>query len=270
MENVKCIVCNRNNYKLFTKLSTNEFNHNSFNLVKCLECSMVYLNPRLSARNIKVYYNNNYRPHNNKSNFHLFLQKINHYWKKSIITGYIKGGCLIDVGSGNYNFINYMKTYGWKVDNYDEYTESTINQLDECNDIAYDAITMWHSIEHIHDLDQILTNLKRIIKPNGLIFIACPNINAIDRFLLKDSWVAYDVPRHLYHFSSFTFKKYMTKHNLTIISKYRMIQDTVFNVLYSKKSNILYKIFTLFISIITVMIINNKSSSFLYVCKKNS
>ena len=49
----------------------------------------------------------------------------------------------------------------------------------------FDIVTLWHSLEHIHDVELLLNNIIRILKKDGFILIACPNINAIERKIIK-------------------------------------------------------------------------------------
>jgi SAM-dependent methyltransferase len=65
----------------------------------------------------------------------------------------------------------------------------------------FDAITMWHVLEHVHDLHGYLTQFQKLLKPGGILIIAVPNYTSYDAGSYKEFWAAYDVPRHLYHFS---------------------------------------------------------------------
>ena len=65
----------------------------------------------------------------------------------------------------------------------------------------FDVITMWHVLEHVHDLQGYLTKFHEVLKPNGRLIIAVPNYTSYDATHYAKNWAAYDVPRHLYHFS---------------------------------------------------------------------
>ena len=103
-----------------------------------------------------------------------------------------------------------------------------------------------------------------------MILFACPNIDAIDRKVLKDKWIAYDTPRHLYHFSVKSLNKLLTTYNIDIINIYRMPQDTVFNIVMSLKHRYLYKIILIIYCLFLSFLFKDKSSSFLYICKLKS
>ena len=71
----------------------------------------------------------------------------------------------------------------------------------ECN-----IISMWHSLEHIHDIEGIFNLIDAKLTADGTLIIAVPNINAYERKFFKSSWIAYDSPRHLYHFNPDSIK----------------------------------------------------------------
>jgi SAM-dependent methyltransferase len=71
---------------------------------------------------------------------------------------------------------------------------------------SFDAISLWHVLEHVHDLYPYMEQIKKILKPSGKLFIAVPNYTSYDGMKYKENWAAYDVPRHLYHFSPGSLK----------------------------------------------------------------
>ena len=83
----------------------------------------------------------------------------------------------------------------------------------------YDAITLWHVLEHVHQLHPYVEGLKSLLKPGGRIFIAVPNYEAADAGIYKPFWAAYDVPRHLYHFTPRSMETLMKIHGLNLIEK---------------------------------------------------
>jgi SAM-dependent methyltransferase len=64
----------------------------------------------------------------------------------------------------------------------------------------FDVITMWHVLEHVHQLDDYMQALMRLLKDDGLLVIALPNFDSLDGHHYGQAWDGYDVPRHLYHF----------------------------------------------------------------------
>ena len=99
------------------------------------------------------------------------------------------------------------------------------------------------------------------MKDNGLLYIAIPNHDAYERAYFNDSWIAYDIPRHLYHFNQKTATKLLNLHGFSVMKTYSMIQDTFFNILLSKNLNVFKKMYVLLKSIIVISFNKKKSSS---------
>lgn len=129
------------------------------------------------------------------------------------VTG-LQQGTLLDVGAGTGAFVSAMQQAGWKVTGLEPDETARNNafknynlQLEELNNMhslpgnTFDALTLWHVLEHVHDIDEYLANFLKILKPAGKLIIAVPNYTSYDAGHYKQYWAAYDVPRHLYHFS---------------------------------------------------------------------
>jgi SAM-dependent methyltransferase len=129
------------------------------------------------------------------------------------VTG-LEQGALLDIGAGTGAFANKMKRAGWDVTglepeekarehaltNY-ELTLQEPGELGRLPANQFDAISLWHVLEHVHQLHDYLERFLEILKPSGRLLIAVPNYTSYDAEIYKEYWAAYDVPRHLYHFS---------------------------------------------------------------------
>ncbi|MBI3238857.1 MAG: methyltransferase domain-containing protein, partial [Flavobacteriia bacterium] len=69
---------------------------------------------------------------------------------------------------------------------------------------SYDCVTMWHVLEHVYNLQEDTKQIASLLKENGVWIIAVPNHTSFDGTHYGSFWAAYDVPRHLYHFSPAT------------------------------------------------------------------
>jgi len=98
-----------------------------------------------------------------------------------------------------------------------------------------DLILMWHSLEHIHRINETLEKIHQILKPNGLLCVAMPNLASSDAHHYREHWVAYDAPRHLYHFSPLTFEKLLKKHGFNIEEMQGLPIDSFYNTLLSEQ-----------------------------------
>ena len=267
LEFVNCLICDSDNAETLFEVVVN----NSFmSIVKC-NCSFVYLNPRPTIKDIGVYYDKSYSPHNfiTQSIFFKILQNISFYWKRYIISKYCSiSKKLLDIGGGDGSFSDYLCKNGWLSSVYDKF--SNLDYVDNFHS-KYSVITMWHSLEHIHNTGEIFKKIGNTLEDDGFLFIAVPNHDSIDRRFFKRKWIAYDIPRHLYHFTPTTIEVFLKQNRYKIISSYSMYQDTVFNVFNSFSSKLLKFILSPIIIplMFCIIFLNNKyASSILYVCQK--
>lgn len=123
-------------------------------------------------------------------------------------------GSLLDVGAGTGAFSKAMQLAGWKLTalepdetarqnaaNKYGLTLQSPEKLFQLGAEQFDAITLWHVLEHVHDLHGYLLQFQKSLKTGGRLIIAVPNYTSYDAKVYGESWAAYDVPRHLYHFS---------------------------------------------------------------------
>ena len=141
-----------------------------------------------------------------------------------------------------------MKEKGWQVKGIEPDFTARENarkfyglELDEPSQLysliheSYDAITLWHVLEHVHQLHDYIEQLKNLLTQEGKIFIAVPNYTSTDAAAYRNFWAAYDVPRHLYHFTPRSIEKLMQLHGLKLIAKKPMWFDSFYISLLSSK-----------------------------------
>ena len=154
-----------------------------------------------------------------------FFEKLYHFVKKraiqnkvNLINSYHKNkGTLLDVGCGTGDFIVEAKKQGWNAIGFEPNPTAkqlattknvlTIDDLFTLTPHSFDVITLWHVLEHVPNLEAYIQNLKRILKPDGTLIVAVPNYKSFDAVYYKKYWAAYDVPRHLWHFSKISIKR---------------------------------------------------------------
>lgn len=99
----------------------------------------------------------------------------------------------------------------------------------------FDVITLWHVLEHIPHLENFLPTLISKLKPDGKLFIAVPNYQSYDASIYKNHWAAYDVPRHLWHFSPKSMKSLFSDFGMKIEKTYPLWLDSYYVSLLSEK-----------------------------------
>lgn len=193
----------------------------SFALMKCEKCHLIFTNPRPDAQHIAKYYESkDYISHTNRitNPINLAYKLVRWYTlrqKVSLIQRYSKKKRILDYGCGSGIFIKHLLSRGYEAEGYEPISTAVAQSNTEApihssfknvkKQQKYDLITAWHVIEHAHDLRDTLKLLRKRLTDKGFIFVAVPNINAYDAQYYKEKWAAYDVPRHLYHFSQESF-----------------------------------------------------------------
>ena len=154
-------------------------------------------------------------------------------------------GSLLDIGAGTGDLLATANKAGWQITGIEPNEKaktisiskgvSFIENLDDSPSHSFDVITMWHVLEHVPDLNKQIVDLKRLLKPNGTIIIAVPNYKSFDAKYYGAFWAAYDVPRHLWHFSKIAIEKLFAKENMKLIKILPMIFDSFYVSLLSEK-----------------------------------
>ncbi len=174
-------------------------------------------------------------------------KKINLKEKKRLIKKHKKEGCLLDYGCGVGDFLNTMKN-NFRAEGIEpnpnackiaqEKTKLTITSntdLSAFENEHFDVITLWHVLEHIPNLKEVSEELKRILKENGILIIAAPNHKSFDATYYKEFWAAYDVPRHLWHFSKKSMKAWWKNFKVELIEIVPMKMDAYYASILSEQ-----------------------------------
>ncbi|MAV64538.1 MAG: hypothetical protein CMG00_05025 [Candidatus Marinimicrobia bacterium] len=280
MEYIKCILCDSDFFLNDYISVVDRFDENyRYQLQKC-RCGLVMLNPRPGCNDIAEYYENiNYLPHGRKKNvlgvIYKILQRVNNRFKSRIIENAFIGKkrVLLDFGSGDGQFSKYMSTKGWDSYSYDPFFRSSNqNELEGLQKSKkFNVITMFHSLEHIHDIDSTFLTINNVLDKKGLLVIAVPNHNAYERNILREKWIAYDAPRHLLHFNFETMRLLLDKYNFEIKFYKPIYLDTFHNIIMSHKNKILSSMRILIqisVSLVGIFWNNKRASSLIFVCKK--
>lgn len=157
-------------------------------------------------------------------------------------------GAILDIGCGTGAFLHTMKKAGWvttglepdetaraKAASLYEINPQPSDKLFELEPGSFHAITMWHVLEHVHELHAYINHIGQLLTPTGKLFIAVPNYTSKDAEIYSECWAAYDVPRHLYHFSPQSMENLLTQHNLKLTAIKPMWFDGFYVSMLSEK-----------------------------------
>lgn len=251
-----CPVCKSGDINPLLTVTDYTVSKEDYTIWQCGHCALRFTQDVPSAESIGPYYKSpEYISHTNTTEglINKLYQGVRKYTlqqKAKFIasqTGVI-GGKLLDVGCGTGAFLNVMKKEGWEVLGLEPDKEARelarrlyrltvfeASQLDQLPVGSFDAITLWHVLEHVHDLHAYVEQLKGLLKPSGKLFIAVPNYQSLDAQIYRRDWAAYDVPRHLYHFTPKAMDILMKAHGLGIKAKQPMWFDAFYISLLSSK-----------------------------------
>jgi len=170
----------------------------------------------------------------------MLLQKLKWIHKVS------EGNNLLDIGAGTGDFLLAAKRKKWNVDGIEPNEQArklaSEKGIELQQDLAsfkegsFDVISMWHVLEHVPDLEVQLKELYRLLKPNGVAVIAVPNFKSFDAEHYKEFWAAYDVPRHLWHFSQNGITGLFEKYNFEKLQTKPLVFDSFYVSLLSEKN----------------------------------
>jgi len=224
---------------------------------------MVYLNPRpVEEESQKYYQNEEYLPFSSTredrsavNRIYGRIRTINLHWKRRLVERFWRGGTargpgtLLDVGCGTGEFLSTLGRAGWQVTGLERdatassWARKTLGLTVYTGDLGalpadargYDVITLWHVLEHLYDPIAAVHRLAMLLKNDGFLLIALPNVNGIDAGAYGENWIAYDTPRHLNHFSAKTLEQLCSRANLEVLARRQLPFDAPFNTLMSEQ-----------------------------------
>lgn len=152
---------------------------------------------------------------------------------------------LLDIGAGTADFLLAAQKAGWKTWGIEpnalaqqNAVEKGVSLLASLNDVAgqkFNVITLWHVLEHLPDLETDIEQICNLLEDDGTLIIAVPNFNSLDANYYKEHWAAFDVPRHLWHFSKTAIEKIFSKNQMRLIKTKPMLFDSFYVSLLSEK-----------------------------------
>lgn len=289
-----CPICNSsdivNTFNAVDHFSTKEI----FPIYDCSNCGFRFTNNFPSDDIIGRYYDSpDYISHSDSkkgviNRLYHFLREFMLKKKGNLVSKFSTGNRLLDIGSGTGYFLNAAKERGYSVSGIEKDSKARNFAIDNfgldvkgedflwnINSDSFDVVTLWHVLEHMQNLNEVVDKLFNILSKDGTLILALPNHNSYDAGIYKEYWAAYDVPRHLWHFTPATVEKLLNKHQFKIIKQKTMPLDAFYISLLSEKyrgSGKLYQYFKAIIVGIIGFLLSlsnvNQSSSVIYIAKK--
>jgi len=194
-----------------------------YTVVRCSECRLLFVNPRPNAASMSVFYEaEGYDPFlssgGRRSVFATVYRLARRFTVRSKATratrGMLRTGRVLDVGCATGEFLVELRRRGWQVSGVEPGPEAAkfareTYGLSVWDGTALDVppetepfelVTLWHVLEHVHALREVLERLRNLLTDGGRLVIAVPNPLSSDARAYGTNWVAWEAPRHLYHF----------------------------------------------------------------------
>ena len=222
LEHINCPICEQNETeKLFDK--------DALSVVICNRCRLRYVNPRVNRQRLEAEYTETYYPPDKVER----IRTDNMEWLQmterltELEEHHRSKGQLLDVGCGIGTFLHLAREQGWEPHGVDPSKSGSAfakekYKLDvRCGDIfdadfpsaSFDAIVLYHVLEHISELNPFLSELRRVLKPEtGTLVIEVPNGGSLQSRLQKADWPYVHPHDHLYYFSAHSLPKLLQKH----------------------------------------------------------
>lgn len=227
-----------------------------FPVCDCAHCGFRFTNNFPSEDAIGRYYDSpDYISHSDSDKG--LINRLYHHFRKKMLrkkVGLVAANAtkspirLLDIGCGTGYFLQAAKERGWVVSGIEKDKKAresatlrsglSVNDENffwEIESSSFNVVTLWHVLEHLEKLNETIDKIKEITTPEGIIVLALPNCHSYDAEFYKELWAAYDIPRHLWHFSPGTIDKLLTKHHLKIVKRVRMPLDAFYISLLSEK-----------------------------------
>ncbi len=252
----RCPLCGKEHLAKVMTCTDHYATGESFDLFECKDCGFLFTQSVPVEAEIGRYYESpDYISHTDTHKG--LMNKLYHWVRKYMLSrkaclvkkqSGLNEGSLLDIGTGTGYFAQTMKMKGWKVSAIEK-SQQARNfskehfQLDvDAPEVlptyasqSFDVVTLWHVLEHLESLNETWETLFRILKDTGVLVIAVPNPTSYDARKYKEMWAAYDVPRHLWHFSPSAMQQFGAKHGFALIERYPMPFDAFYVSMLTEK-----------------------------------
>ena len=241
-----CPICGGKNLKQAFSAVDHLVSKETFDVWQCEECGFKFTQDVPDEQEIGRYYESpDYISHSDTEQG--LMNRLYHIARNMMLTakaGHVtratglRQGWLLDIGSGTGYFAHLMTEWGWTVRAIEKSAEARDfaqqhfglksdgeEAFNTLQDKSFDCITLWHVLEHLQHLNIMGDKFYRWLKDEGALLIAVPNQISTDAKHYGADWAAWDVPRHLWHFTPETMKRFAEKHGFKVIKTIPMPLD---------------------------------------------
>lgn len=229
-ESIVCPICGSKKYSAEFSSRDQRYGAGSdlkFNIVKCKICNFKFLNPRPKEESIGLFYKMDFHKPGRGFAYSIIRPFFNFVQNEIIrkVKSYIKEGRVLDIGCGNGQLVSLLADTGYSVYGVEPSSEAVnffpVNvrsrifnkNINECGfeDNSFDCVLMFQSLEHVHNLEKIFSNIRKILKPEGMLWISVPNDDFFESKLFGAYYYNLEVPRHLYFFTKKSLQAILEK-----------------------------------------------------------
>ena len=251
-----CPLCDKSHFEKMMTCTDHYATNESFDIYRCTACGFLFTQDVPAESEMGRYYESpGYIPHTDtyKGNVNRLYHCIRQYmlYRKARLIKKCCGlsrGRLLDVGTGTGYFPHFMRGRGWRVSATEKSPQArafarekfgldvdTPEALDEYGKESFDVVSLWHVMEHLQDLNSTWEKLYSLLGKRGILVVAVPNPTSYDALYYKEMWAAYDVPRHVWHFTPAAMQRFGSKHGFILAERHPMPFDAFYVSVLSEK-----------------------------------
>jgi len=251
-----CAACDNKDIRKVMDVKDHSISQESFEVWECASCALRFTQNVPSPENIAPYYKSEeYISHSDTkkgivNNLYHRVRTIMLDRKFRLVAKYSQTKQLLDYGAGTGYFPAYVQSkkhpvtaieidpdarsyakekFGLEVLSPEVLEDGTLDKN------QFDVISLWHVMEHLYNPKTYAKRFHELLMTNGHLIVAVPNYTSSDATYYQNSWAAYDVPRHLWHFSPASMKEMIESQGFTLVEKKGMPFDSFYVSLLSEK-----------------------------------
>lgn len=251
---VNCPICGGANKAVVFGVRDGLVSGQTFDLQDCTGCGFRFTDPRPAQDDIDLYYRSDqYSSHAGQGRSvwdHAYrnVRRLAMHMKRRTISRFHRSGSLLDLGCGTGEFLSHMANRGYAVTGIEPSAAARKQAFDRHglapfpstadlpSKVEFQVITLWHVLEHIHQLHGTIQLLTESLAEDGVLVIAVPDRSSWDCHHYGHQWAAWDVPRHLWHFRSVDVVALLSAHGLVVVDRKPMWFDAMYISILSERN----------------------------------